>query len=243
MRLSSVFTSGYSSALMNPSAARLALFDLDHTLLTGDSDHLWGQYLIDQGLVERETHQRRNDAFYEDYKAGRLDMAAYTAFALEPLVSLGTAALLPLRERFIRNVIEPIVAPSAPALLERHRMAGDTLVIITATNAFITAPIAEMLGVDDLLATEPEVIDGRYTGRIQGTPCYQDGKRVRLEQWRAQQAEKYSRLVFYSDSHNDLPLLRHVDEAIAVDPDAKLLAEANKAGWPVISLREPPPSL
>lgn len=222
---------------------RLAIFDLDHTLLTGDSDHLWGEYMIRHGLVEREQHKRQNDQFYEDYKAGTLDIAAYTRFALEPLVRLGAPQLLPLRERFIREVIEPIVAPSAPALLERHRIQGDTLLIITATNAFITRPIAELLGVDDLLATEPQVVGGRYTGEIAGIPCYRDGKPARLAQWRAEQDQDYAHLTFYSDSHNDLPLLRQVDAPVAVDPDDTLRAEAQRQGWPVISLREPLPSL
>ena len=218
---------------------RLAIFDLDHTLLTGDSDHLWGDYMISHGLVERENHQRQNDKFYEDYKAGTLDIAAYTRFALEPLIRLGTERLLPLRERFIAEVIEPIIAPAAPALLERHRIQGDTLLIITATNRFITEPIAQMLDVDGLLATDPECVDGRYTGAITGIPCYREGKPARLAQWRAQQSEKYSHVTFYSDSHNDLPLLRQADQPIAVDPDAQLRAEAVNQGWPIITLREP----
>jgi HAD superfamily hydrolase (TIGR01490 family) len=222
---------------------RLAIFDLDHTLLTGDSDHLWGEYMIRHDLVERENHKRQNDRFYEDYKAGTLDIAAYTRFALEPLVRLGAQALLPLRDRFIREVVEPIIAPAAPALLERHRIQGDTLLIITATNAFITRPIAELLGVDDLLATEPEVRDGRYTGSIAGIPCYREGKPARLAQWRAQQDERYEHITFYSDSHNDLPLLRQADQAIAVDPDDTLRAEAQRNGWPIITLREPLASL
>ena len=222
---------------------RLAIFDLDHTLLAGDSDHLWGEYMIEQGLVERESFKRQNDRFYEDYKAGTLDIAAYTRFALEPLVRLGPARLLPLRERFIRDVIEPIIAPAAPALLERHRIQGDMLLIITATNRFITEPIAQLLDVDELLATDPEQVDGRYTGAITGTPCYREGKVARLAQWRAQQDEKYSHTTFYSDSHNDLPLLRQVDQPVIVDPDHELRTEALRRGWPIISLRETMPSI
>jgi HAD superfamily hydrolase (TIGR01490 family) len=215
----------------------LAIFDLDHTLLAGDSDHLWGEYLVAQKLVDGASYQRQNDRFYEEYKAGTLDIAAYTRFALEPLIRLGTEALLPLRARFIKDVIEPIIAPAAPALLERHRIQGDTLLIITATNRFITEPIADMLGVDDLLATDPEVVDGRYTGRIQGIPCYREGKPRRLAEWLAAQKEKYTHKVFYSDSHNDLPLLKAVEEPIAVDPDAELRTHASTHRWPVISLR------
>ncbi len=217
---------------------RLAIFDLDHTLLAGDSDHLWGEFMIEQGLVDREQHQRQNDRFYEDYKAGRLDIAAYTAFALDPLVRLGEAKLLPLREQFIATRIDPIIAPAAPALLERHRIQGDALLIITATNRFVTEPIAQLLGVDDLLATDPEYVNGRYTGHITGTPCYREGKVTRLEEWLSLQDEKFSEVTFYSDSHNDLPLLLRVDRAIAVDPDETLKAEAAKRGWPVITLRE-----
>jgi HAD superfamily hydrolase (TIGR01490 family) len=218
---------------------RLAIFDLDHTLLTGDSDHLWGEYMIRHGLVERGPYKRQNDAFYEAYKAGTLDIAAYTRFALEPLARLGAAALLPLRERFLAEVIDPIVAPAAPALLERHRIQGDTLLIITATNRFITEPIAQLLGVDDLLATDPEIVDGRYTGNITGIATYREGKLRRLDQWLAQQDERCEHMTFYSDSHNDLPLLRHVQAPVAVDPDEELRAEAMRKGWPIISLREP----
>ncbi|MGH8481032.1 MAG: HAD family hydrolase [Nevskiaceae bacterium] len=222
---------------------RLAVFDLDHTLLAGDSDHLWGEFMIEQGLVERDGHQRENDRFYADYKAGTLDIAAYTRFALEPLVRLGPGRLLPLREQFVASRIDPIVAPAAPALLERHRIEGDELLIITATNRFVTEPIARLLGVDHLLATDPELVDGRYTGAIAGIPCYREGKVRRLEQWLAQQDERCGHITFYSDSHNDLPLLRHVQQPVAVDPDDELRTEAVRRGWPIITLREPPPSL
>ncbi len=222
---------------------RLAIFDLDHTLLTGDSDHLWGEFMIEQGLVERDHHKRNNDKFYADYKAGTLDIAAYTRFALEPLVRLGAEKLLPLRARFVERVIDPIVAPSAPALLERHRLQGDELLIITATNRFVSEPIAQLLGVDELLATDPEQVNGRYTGAIAGVPCYREGKVRRFEQWLAERGERNEGVTFYSDSHNDLPLLRHVQRPIAVDPDDALRAEAVRLGWPVISLREPPLSL
>jgi HAD superfamily hydrolase (TIGR01490 family) len=222
---------------------RLAIFDLDHTLLAGDSDHLWGEFMIEQGLVEAAGHKRQNDRFYADYLAGSLDIAAYTRFALEPLVRLGPARLLPLREQFVARVIDPIVAPAAPALLERHRIQGDELLIITATNRFITEPIAALLGVENLLATDGECVDGRYTGELAGIPCYREGKVRRLEQWLGERHERYDVITFYSDSHNDLPLLRHVQQPVAVDPDARLRAEAERAGWPIISLREPPPSL
>lgn len=222
---------------------RLAIFDLDHTLLAGDSDHLWGEFMIEQGLVDGTEHKRQNDLFYEDYKAGRLDIAAYTRFALDPLVRLGEAKLLPLREQFIASRIDPIIAPAAPALLERHRIQGDQLLIITATNRFVTEPIAKLLDVDELLATDPEYVGGRYTGNISGIPCYREGKVARLEEWLSLQDEKVSEITFYSDSHNDLPLLQRVDRAIVVDPDDTLRAEAQRRRWPIISLRDPLPSL
>lgn len=222
---------------------RLAIFDLDHTLLAGDSDHLWGEFMIEQGLVERDAYQRQNDRFYEDYKAGTLDIAAYMRFALEPLVRLGPGRLLPLRERFVATRIDPIVAPAAPALLERHRIGGDELLIITATNRFVAEPIATLLGVDQLLATDPEQAGGRYTGAIAGVPCYREGKVRRFEQWLSEQDARFAHVTFYSDSHNDLPLLRHVDRPVAVDPDDALRTEALRAGWPVISLREALPGL
>jgi HAD superfamily hydrolase (TIGR01490 family) len=222
---------------------RLAIFDLDHTLLAGDSDHLWGEFMIERGLVERDRHKRQNDQFYADYKAGTLDIAAYMHFALEPLVRLGPERLLPLRERFVAEVIDPIIAPAAPALLERHRIQGDVLLIITATNRFVTEPIAQLLGVDDLLATDPEQVGGRYTGAITGIPCYREGKVKRLEQWLKAQDQRFGHITFYSDSHNDLPLLRHVHAPFAVDPDDELRAEARRQGWPIITLREPPPGV
>lgn len=221
---------------------RLALFDLDNTLLTGDSDHLWGEFLVARGRVDPTAYKQANDRFYAQYRAGTLDIADYTRFAVGPLVRIGAAELETLREEFVLTCIEPIIAPAAPALLERHRIQGDTLLIITATNSFVTAPIARLLDVDDLLATELEQVDGRYTGRIAGTPCYQAGKCRRLEEWRAQQSDRYTHLTFYSDSHNDIPLLSVVDRPIVVDPDPELHLEAARRGWPVISLRQAPPS-
>ena len=222
---------------------RLAIFDLDHTLLAGDSDHMWGDYMIEAGLVDGASYKRRNDAFYEDYKAGRLDIAAYTRFALEPLARLGEETLLPLRDRFVAERIDPIVAPAAPMLLEKHRIQGDELLIITATNRFVTEPIAQLLGVDELIATDPEYVNGRYTGNITGTASYREGKVTRLEEWLSLRDEKFSEITFYTDSHNDLPLLRRVDKPVVVDPDATLRAAAQKAGWPIITLREKPAAL
>lgn len=216
---------------------RLAIFDLDHTLLAGDSDYLWGQFLCEQGRVDRAWYEAENRRYYEAYVDGTLNIEEFCAFSLQPLTQHEPAQLYAWREQFVREKIEPIIAPDAPALIERHRAQGDTLLIITATNRFITEPIAQLLGIEHLIATNPEMKDGRYTGRIEGTPSFQQGKVLRLQQWREQQAQKFHHLTFYSDSRNDLPLLLLADAAVAVDPDEVLRAEAQQRGWPIISLR------
>lgn len=221
----------------------LAIFDLDHTLLAADSDYLWGQYLVDLGVVDGETYARENRRYYEEYQNGTLDIAAFCAFSLQPLSQHPPAQLYAWRERFVQDIIVPAVAPGASALLERHRAQGDTLLIMTATNRFITEPIAALLGVEQLIATDPEMQDGRYTGRVTGIPNFQDGKVKRLAAWRAAQQQRYTHITFYSDSRNDLPLLRAADRAVAVDPDEVLRAEAEQRGWPVISLKNPPTAL
>ena len=218
----------------------LAIFDLDHTLLVGDSDYLWGRFLVDHGHVDGETYERRNKIFYEQYVAGTLDIHDFCRFAFAPLTQNPMETLLRWRAQFVRECIEPIVAPLAPALLERHRVQGDRLLITTATNRFITEPIAQLLGVDTLIATDPELVDGRYTGRIAGTPNFRDGKVQRLQAWLAQQPQAPERISCYSDSHNDLPLLLMADRPVAVDPDDRLRATATERGWPVISLRGEP---
>lgn len=216
---------------------RLAIFDLDHTLLAGDSDFLWGQFLVDQGRVDRVEYERENQRFYDDYKAGTLDILAFCQFSLAPLAAHDLPTLLAWREQFVRERIVPIIAPLAPMLLEKHRLQGDFLLITTATNRFVTEPIAELLGVDALIATDPEFDGSRYTGRVAGLPNFQAGKVVRLERWLAEQSQPAEHLSCYSDSRNDLPLLERADVAVAVDPDEVLRAEALRRGWPVISLR------
>jgi HAD superfamily hydrolase (TIGR01490 family) len=215
----------------------LAIFDLDNTLLAGDSDYLWGQFLVEQGLVDAATHGKENKRFYDEYHAGTLDINAFAAFSLAPLVRHGASHLAQLRPKFVAEVIQPIIATGALPLLERHRAQGDRLLIMTATSRFITEPIAELLGVDQLIATDPEIVAGQYTGRIEGIPNFKDGKVRRLQQWRAQQSQTFDSTTFYSDSHNDLPLLRIADHPVAVDPDETLRIEAERCGWPVISLR------
>lgn len=216
----------------------LAIFDLDNTLIGGDSDYLWGQFLAERGLVDGERHERENQRFYDEYRAGTLDIYAFLAFMLKPLAEHPLADLLAWRAQFIEEKIDPILLPKATALLDRHRIAGDTLLIITATNRFITAPIAERLAVAHLLATEAEFSDGRYTGRSVGIPCFRQGKVARLSEWLAETGHDLTGSWFYSDSHNDLPLLNQVAHPVAVDPDEALASHAAERGWPMISLRE-----
>lgn len=214
----------------------LAIFDLDNTLLAGDSDYLWGQFLGEIGAVDRDAYERENERFYAEYREGRLDIMAFLAFSLAPLAANTPADLSAWHARFMREKIEPCITPAAERLVERHRAAGDTLMIITATNAFVTAPIAARLGIAELIATEPEKIGDRYTGRVAGTPSFRDGKVERLQRWLDTHAKTLEGAYFYSDSHNDLPLLERVDNPVAVDPDDALRTHAQAHGWPIISL-------
>jgi HAD superfamily hydrolase (TIGR01490 family) len=216
----------------------LAIFDLDNTLLAGDSDYLWGRFLVDQQLVDGDYYERENQRFYDDYKRGRLDIHEFLAFSLKPLTEYSPEKLAELHRQYMATVIAPLITESSRQLLARHRKAGDYLLIITATNRFITEPIARELGVDDLLATVPEMIDGHYTGRVAGIPCFRDGKVQRLEQWLKQTGQNLADSWFYSDSHNDLPLLEQVSHPVAVDPDETLADHAASKGWPIISLRQ-----
>ncbi|SED68238.1 HAD family hydrolase [Pseudomonas coleopterorum] len=216
---------------------RLALFDLDNTLLGGDSDHAWGDYLCARGILDADTYKARNDEFYQDYLAGRLDLNEYLNFTLEILAATDVAQLDEWHRDFMRDCIEPIMLPKAAALLQQHRDAGDKLVIITATNRFVTGPIAERLGVETLLATEVESVDGRYTGRSFDVPCFKEGKVTRLNRWLEENGYDLHDSYFYSDSMNDLPLLEQVTHPVVVDPDPRLHEEAKRRGWKEISLR------
>ena len=216
---------------------RLALFDLDNTLLAGDSDHSWGDFLCQQGHVDATEYQARNDAFYADYCAGKLDVVAYQNFSQAILGRTPMSVLAQWHAQFMAEVIEPLILPKGEALLAEHRASGDKLVIITATNRFVTGPIAERLGVETLLATECAMQDERYLGKITGIPCYQEGKVTRLNLWLQEQGFDLKDSYFYSDSHNDLPLLERVSHPVAVDPDDILRSAAATRGWPVISLR------
>ena len=215
----------------------LAIFDLDNTLLGGDSDYLWGRFLVEQGIVDAEHYERENQRFYDEYKSGLLDIHEFLRFSLKPLAEHDLFTLQSWHRQFMAEKITPIMLPKARELLDKHRAQGDFLLIITATNRFVTGPIAEALGVDDMLATEAAMAHGRYTGEVDGIPCFQQGKVTRLNSWLAQTGHNLADSWFYSDSHNDLPLLEQVSHPVAVDADDTLAAHARLKSWPHISLR------
>ncbi|MGA8051204.1 MAG: HAD family hydrolase [Burkholderiales bacterium] len=218
----------------------LSLFDLDNTLLAGDSDYEWGQYLVDRGVLDRATYEAQNQQYYDQYVAGTLDIHEYLGFALRPLAEHTAEDLKRWHAAFMRERILPMIGARSRALVQRHLDAGDLCAIVTATNSFVTAPIAHEFGITHLIATEPESRGGRFTGRVAGTPCFREGKIRRVDSWLAVQGrglEDFAVSTFYSDSHNDLPLLERVSRPVAVDPDPQLAAEAVGRGWPTISLR------
>jgi HAD superfamily hydrolase (TIGR01490 family) len=220
----------------------LALFDLDNTLLACDSDYEWGQFLVDRGVLRRDEYEAQNAAFYEQYKAGTLDIHEFLGFALRPLAEHTPEDLARWHAEFMDARIRPAMGAPARALVRRHLDAGDLCAVVTATNSFVTGPIAREFGVPHLVATEPERAGGRFTGRVAGTPCFREGKIARVEGWLAAQGRKladFPRSSFYSDSHNDLPLLLRVTHPVAVDADPALSAEAGRRGWPAVSLRFP----
>ncbi len=216
----------------------LAIFDLDNTLLAGDSDHAWGEFLVEEGIVDGDTYRKMNDEFYQAYLDGSLDIHRYLSFALQPLARFELSRLHRWREQFVERKIRPIVQTKALDLLAHHRERNHTLLIITATNQFVTEPVAALLGIEHLIATEPEMVNGRYTGNVAGTPSFQDGKVSRLRDWLNVQSETLDGAWFYSDSHNDLPLLDQVTHPVAVDPDERLAGIARSKGWTTISLRD-----
>jgi HAD superfamily hydrolase (TIGR01490 family) len=219
---------------------RLALFDLDNTLLAGDSDFEWAEFLISQGVLDRQLHQARNAKFYEDYKKGTLDIHAFLEFQLKPLSQHPRSQLDAWHQKYMETKIRGMMTEKARALVEKHRQAGDLMMVITATNGFVTAPIARAFGIENLIATIPEEIDGEFTGRVSGVPSFKEGKVSRLHAWlheREQGLADFEETWFYSDSLNDLPLLKVVDHPVAVDPDPTLRAYAEEARWPIISLR------
>jgi len=219
---------------------RLALFDLDNTLLAGDSDYEWGQFLVDRGVLEREEYESQNRAYYDQYVAGTLDIHEFLGFALRPLAAHEPADLDRWHGEFMAARIRPMIGAQARQLVRKHLNAGDLCAIITATNSFVTRPIAREFDVEHLIATEPERINGRFTGKVAGIPCFREGKVKRLDEWLAGRGNRLADFVestLYSDSHNDLALLERVKRPVAVDPDEQLAATARQRGWPVISLR------
>ncbi|MDQ5810268.1 MAG: HAD-IB family hydrolase [Actinomycetota bacterium] len=216
----------------------LALFDLDNTLLAGDSEHAWGEFLIDIGAVDEESFRAENDRLYEEYLAGTLDIYESIRFQLGPLMEHPPETLRRWQEEFMRSRIEPMITQAAVDLVEEHRGSGDDLAIITASNSFVTRPIADRFGVRELLAIELERIYGRYTGRVLGTPTFREGKVLRLQEWIESNCRTLEGSHFYSDSHNDLPLLQLVDHPVAVDPDPVLRAHAEAMGWPIVRLHD-----
>lgn len=222
---------------------RLALFDLDNTLLAGDSDFEWAQFLIGQGVLDREVYEARNMEFYQQYKDGTLDIHEFLDFQLKPLSRHPRSQLDAWHQEFMQRKIRPLVLPRGRALVQSHQDRGHVCVIVTATNRFVTGPIAREFGVEHLIATEPEVAEGEFTGRVHGVPSFREGKVTRLEAWLGERGTRWTDVTesfFYSDSLNDLPLLARVSQPVAVDPDDTLRAHAQRQAWPIISLREQP---
>jgi HAD superfamily hydrolase (TIGR01490 family) len=218
----------------------LTLFDLDGTLIPRDSDHAFGEFLVTQGWADGDEFRRCNDAFYEDYLAGRLDMQAYVDFATAPWRDRSAAALDSVTQDFLDRVVRPMLGPPALELVRRHQATGDLVAIVTATNDFVTRPIAGLLGVHELIATELDRdAQGRVSGRIRGVPAYREGKVTRVQQWLAARGQAWGDFAcstFYSDSTNDLPLLEHVSAPVATNPGPALERIALARGWPVLKL-------
>ena len=216
----------------------LAMFDLDNTLIGGDSDYLWGEFLCEKGIIEdTASFQKMNEYFYQQYEVGKLDIYAWAEFSFKVLTEYSIDELNDFRQNFIHQKIEPIFLDKAQSCVNQHKENGDTVLVITASNTFITAPIAEMYGINHLLATEPEFKDGRFTGKVSGVPCFQSGKIDNLMPWIEKHNKNLKGSYFYSDSHNDLPLLELVDNPVAINGDPRLTSTANKNGWPNLDWR------
>jgi len=214
----------------------LAIFDLDHTLLNGDSDHAWGDFLVKKNLVDGEAYKLANEKFYDQYKQGTLDIYKYAEFSFQPLTEHSKEKLAELHAEFMKDVISPMIGDKAKSLVNHHRQQDHVLLVITATNSFIARPIVDAFGIKHLLATEPKIAGGRYVNSIEGTPCFKEGKVKRLQEWLDQENVNLDGSYFYSDSHNDCPLMEQVANAIAVDPDEQLKKIAKQKGWKIISL-------
>ena len=218
----------------------LALFDLDNTILAGDSDYNWSRFLIQEGYLDGAIHAEKNEKFYADYKAGTLDIYAFVEFQFKPLARNPRAVLNQLLKKYVEEVIKPMITEKARALVKRHQDEGDLIIVITATNSFITKPIAELFGIENLIGTDPEEKEGEFTGKVSGLPSFKEGKVTRLEAWlkgKNLSLASFENSYFYSDSHNDLPLMQKVTHPVAVDSDDVLSEYAKSKGWPQISLR------
>jgi HAD superfamily hydrolase (TIGR01490 family) len=218
----------------------LALFDLDNTILAGDSDYNWSRFLIQEGYLDGAIHAEKNEKFYADYKAGTLDIFAFVEFQFKPLARNPRTVLNQLLKKYVEEVIKPMITEKARALVKRHQDEGDLIIVITATNSFITRPIAELFGIENLIGTDPEEKEGEFTGKVSGLPSFKEGKVTRLEAWlkgKNLSLASFEQSYFYSDSHNDLPLMQKVTHPVAVDSDDILSEYAKSKGWPQISLR------
>ncbi len=218
----------------------LALFDLDNTILAGDSDYNWSRFLIQEGYLDGAIHAEKNEKFYADYKAGTLDIYAFVEFQFKPLARNPRTVLNQLLKKYVEEVIKPMITEKARALVKRHQDEGDLIIVITATNSFITKPIAELFGIENLIGTDPEEKEGEFTGKVSGLPSFKEGKVTRLEAWlkgKNLSLASFEKSYFYSDSHNDLPFMQKVTHPVAVDSDDVLSEYAKSKGWPQISLR------
>ncbi len=218
----------------------LALFDLDNTILAGDSDYNWSRFLIQEGYLDGAIHAEKNEKFYADYKAGTLDIYAFVEFQFKPLARNPKTVLNQLLKKYVEEVIKPMITEKARVLVKRHQEEGDLIIVITATNSFITKPIAELFGIENLIGTDPEEKEGEFTGKVSGLPSFKEGKVTRLEAWlkgKNLSLASFEKSYFYSDSHNDLPLMQKVTHPVAVDSDDVLSEYAKSKGWPQISLR------
>ena len=218
----------------------LAIFDLDNTLLNGDSDYNWSLFLIKKGILDQSIYEQQNEEFFKDYQTGSLDIDAYAEFQFKPLRENERFFLNDLRDEYVATIIRPMITEKAKDLVNEHRSQGDQLLIITATNSFITKPIAALFGIEELIGTDLEEINNQFTGKIKGVASFQEGKVTRLNQWLDDKhltLAQFDKTFFYSDSKNDLPLLKIVSHPVAVNPDVTLNAEAKKNNWPIMSLR------
>ncbi len=215
----------------------LAIFDLDNTLISGDSDFLWGEFIGEEGIVDASAYRKKNEYFYQEYDLGTLDIYAWLEFCLEPLTRYSMTELQEFHHRFMIQKIEPILLDKAQNCINQHKERGDTVLVMTASTSFVTAPIVKKYGINHLLATEPEIKEGRYTGGVSGIPCFQAGKIDKLMPWLQKNEETLTGSTFYSDSHNDLPLLELVDNPVAVNADKILTKIAEKKGWEILNWR------